>query len=145
MRRPPKPSATKAIELKYNLAEAHVLLGEAEFNTWQWEPADKELKRAIELAPNDAKYHLYYGQFLVAMGDSTKAIEARALAHGVPQVDAAAGAIYYWARQYETAVELIRPAVESDPMDNFLLGSRRRIEVAGSGQRLRCNCATHRP
>ena len=121
-----KEAATKAIALQDNLAEAHALLGEAQFNTWQWEPAEKELKRAIELSPDDARYRAYYGQFLAAMGRSTQAIEqaekARELAHGSPQIDAAAGAIYYWARRYDKAVELISPAVKSDPMDNFLLG-----------------------
>ena len=121
-----KEAATRAIALQDSLAEAHALLGEAEFNTWQWERAEKELKRAIELAPDDGRYRAYYGQFLAAMGRSTQAIEqaekARELAHGAPQIDVAAGAIYYWARRYDKAVELIRPAANSDPMDNFLLG-----------------------
>jgi len=121
-----KQAATKAIALEDSLAEAHALLGDAEFNTWQWSPAEKEFKRAIELAPNDGKYHAYYGRFLAAMGRSTQAIEeaekARELAHGSPQIDVAAGEIYYWARRYDRAVELIRPAAASEPMDNFLLG-----------------------
>lgn len=121
-----KEAATKAIGLQDSLAEAHALLGETEFNTWEWKPAENEFKRAIELAPNDAMYHLYYGQFLAAMGRSDQAVEeadkAREIAHGAQPVDVAAGAIYYWARRYDKAIELIRPAASSDPMDNFLLG-----------------------
>ena len=121
-----KEAATKAIGLQNSLAEAHALLGEAEFNTWQWEPAEKEFKEAIELAPDDARYHVYYGQFLAAMGRSNQAIEeaekAREIAHGAQRIDVAAGAIYYWTRHYDKAVELIRPAAGSDPMNNFLLG-----------------------
>ncbi len=121
-----KEAARKAIKLQDGLAEAHALLGEAEFNTWQWEPAEKEYKRAIELVPNDPSNHLHYARFLAAMGRSAQAIEeaekARALAHGSTQVDLAAGEIYYWARRYDKAVELIRPGVESNPMGNFLLG-----------------------
>lgn len=121
-----REAATKAIGLRDSLAEAHALLGEAEFNTWEWEPAEKEFKQAIQLAPNDAKYHVYYGRFLAAMGRSNQAIEeaerAREIAHRARRIDVAAGAIYYWARRYDKAVELIRPSASSDPMDNFLLG-----------------------
>ena len=70
-----KEAATRAIALQDNLAEAHALLGEAEFNAWQWEPAEREFKRAIELAPDDAANHAYDGQFLAAMGGSSQAIE----------------------------------------------------------------------
>lgn len=121
-----KEAAMRAIELQDGLAEAHALLGDAEFNTWQWQPAEKEYKRAIELAPNDPSNHLRYARFLAAMGRPAQAVDeaekARALAHGSPPVDLAAGEIYYWTRRYDKAVELIRPAVGSNPMGNFLLG-----------------------
>ena len=104
-----KEAAMRAIELQDGLAEAHALLGDAEFNTWQWQPAEKEYKRAIELAPNDPSNHLRYARFLAAMGRSAQAVDeaekARALAHGSPPVDLAAGEIYYWTRRYDKAVE----------------------------------------
>ena len=65
----------KAIERQDGLAEAHALLGDAEFNTWQWQPAEKEYKRAIELAPNDHSNHLRYARFLAAMGRPAQAVD----------------------------------------------------------------------
>lgn len=69
-----KSAATKAIELQKNLAPAHLLLGLAEFNTWQWAQAEKEFKRAIELAPSDASAHASYARFQAAMGRFDEAI-----------------------------------------------------------------------
>lgn len=120
-----KAAATKAIELQENLAPAHLLLGLAEFNIGQWAPAEKEFKRAIQLAPSDAPAHASYARYLAAMGRFDEAIaemeQARKLA-GTPRFNLAAGEIYYWARRYDRAIELIRPAVDASPIGNFLLG-----------------------
>lgn len=108
------------------LPERFQMVKEAAMRAIEWQPAEKEYKRAIELAPNDPSNHLRYARFLAAMGRPAQAVEeaekARALAHGSPPVDLAAGEIYYWTRRYDKAVELIRPAVGSNPMGNFLLG-----------------------
>lgn len=121
-----REAAARAIELQDNLAEAHALVGQVEFSTWQWEPAGKEFRRALELEPKSVAYHLQYGRFLAALGRSNEAIDeaeqARQIAQGSQQIDAAAGEIYYWTRRYDKAVELISPAVGSVPMANFLLG-----------------------
>jgi len=119
-------AAAKAIELQGNLAPAHLLLALAEFNTGQWAQAEKEFKRAIQLAPSDAPAHASYARYLAAMGHFDEAIaemeQARKLAGGTPRFSLAAGEIYYWARRYDRAIELIRPAVDASPIGNFLLG-----------------------
>jgi adenylate cyclase len=38
------------------------------FYDFDWAGAEKELRRAIELAPNLADAHDYYGMYLAAMG-----------------------------------------------------------------------------
>ncbi len=122
-------AATRALALQEDLAEAHALLGNVDFNTGKWAPAEKEFKRAIALAPNNSAYLAGYARFLVAMGRTSQAIseieKARKLADGSPQMDAAAGEIYYWAQQYDKALELIHAAAKTNPSDgitNFLLG-----------------------
>jgi Tfp pilus assembly protein PilF len=52
-----KAAAVKALELDDTLAEAHVALAYAEFFDWDWQSAEGEFKRAIELNPNSALSH----------------------------------------------------------------------------------------
>ncbi len=121
-----KATATKAIELDDGLVAAHLLLGVAEFNSWHWEQAEKEFKRAVQLGPTDASTHASYARFLAALGRFEAAIseieQARKLAAGSSRFDVAAGEVYYWARSYDRAIELLVPVVKSDPIAYFLLG-----------------------
>ena len=57
-----------AIELENNNAAAHALLGGAAFNTGEREQAEKELQRAMTIAPNEAGFHASYARLLAAMG-----------------------------------------------------------------------------
>ncbi len=70
-----KKAATKAIEIDETLAEAHYSLGLVKmFYDWDWEGAEKELKRAIELSPNSAEAHDGYAAYLSARGKMDQAI-----------------------------------------------------------------------
>ena len=47
-------AAVKAVELDENLAEGHAVLSLLRLlNDWNWNAADRESQRAIELAPGD--------------------------------------------------------------------------------------------
>lgn len=48
-------AARKALELDESLADAHYALASLKLNGWDWEAAEREYKRAIELNPNLAK------------------------------------------------------------------------------------------
>lgn len=48
-------AARKALELDPDLVQPHILLGEVYQRQWQWSDAEAELKRALELSPNDAR------------------------------------------------------------------------------------------
>jgi adenylate cyclase len=75
--------AKKALELDTTLAEAHATLGwvlSAHF--WEWDAAELEFRRSIELNPNYpsarqwyGKYHSFRGNFLRAMEEHRKALE----------------------------------------------------------------------
>jgi serine/threonine-protein kinase len=57
----------RALELDDQLADAHSALAQFYFyHEWLWEEAEREFKRAIELSPNSADAHYYYGLFLGA-------------------------------------------------------------------------------
>jgi serine/threonine protein kinase/Flp pilus assembly protein TadD len=70
-----KKAAVKAIEIDETLAEAHYSLGVVKMlYDWDWEGAEKELNRAIELSPNYADAHDAYAAYLSATGKKNEAI-----------------------------------------------------------------------
>src|SRR6266853_1240143 len=64
-----KAAAMQALEIDDSLAEAHTSLGLVkEHFEWDWTGAEREFKRAIELNPNLATAHHWYGDYLTNMG-----------------------------------------------------------------------------
>ncbi|MGO9260032.1 MAG: winged helix-turn-helix domain-containing protein [Bryobacteraceae bacterium] len=71
-----KASALRALEIDDSLAEAHTSLAFVLMQyEWDWEGADREFRRALELNPNYATAHQWYGFWLIARGRSGEAIE----------------------------------------------------------------------
>jgi serine/threonine protein kinase/tetratricopeptide (TPR) repeat protein len=56
-----KAFAERALELDGSLVEARTSLAHAYQKMWQWEEAEREFKRAIQLNPNYATAHQWYG------------------------------------------------------------------------------------
>jgi serine/threonine protein kinase/Tfp pilus assembly protein PilF len=70
-----KKAAEKAIEIDETLAEAHYSLGVVKMlYDWDWEGAEKELNKAIELCPNYADAYDGYAAYLSATGKLNEAI-----------------------------------------------------------------------
>jgi Flp pilus assembly protein TadD len=70
-----KAAANKAVEIDDTLAEAHAELGSIIFwYDWDWNAAEKHIKRALELNPNSAETHLLYAAFLSNTGRYAEAI-----------------------------------------------------------------------
>lgn len=64
-----REAAAKALQLDESLAEGHNALATIKHSyDWDFDGADKEFKRAIELNPNYATAHHWYGEFLLDMG-----------------------------------------------------------------------------
>jgi tetratricopeptide (TPR) repeat protein len=60
-----KAAATKALDIDETLAEPHASLGFARFwYDWDFANAESEFRRAIELNPDYATAHHWYGEFL---------------------------------------------------------------------------------
>jgi tetratricopeptide (TPR) repeat protein len=112
-------AAQKAVALDDNLAEAHATLGAITmFYRLDWEKAEQEYKRAIELNPNHTDTYEIYSYLLSATGRLNEAIDVinRGVALdplSLPILDDNAQA-YYWARRYDEALERYRRSIEID-------------------------------
>jgi Tfp pilus assembly protein PilF len=66
----------RALEIDGSLGEAHATLGLLAQNfEWDWAEAEREYKRAIDLNPNDATAHQWYGGELELIGRFDKALD----------------------------------------------------------------------
>jgi serine/threonine protein kinase/Flp pilus assembly protein TadD len=119
-----KAAALKALGIDGTLAEAHTSLAHARlFYDWDWSGAERELKRAIELNPNNTSAHQWYTSYLSAMGRHDEAIARAKRAQELDPlslvINTMVGRTFYFARQYDQAIEQFRKTLELDP--NFAL------------------------
>lgn len=109
--------ALKALSLDNSISAAHTTVAFVKFYAdFDFPAAEQEFKRAIELNPNDAEAHRMYSVFLSAMGREQEAITEVHTSQALDPVSvfssASAGWTYYYARQYEQAIDQCRRALE---------------------------------
>jgi serine/threonine-protein kinase len=125
-----KVNAEKALELDETVSEAHTALGLVKRDFDQdWLSAEREFKRAIELDPNYATAHQWYGEYLTAMGRFDEAFAEMKLAQRLAPssliVNATLGWVLYNARRTDEAIEQIRRTIQMDdrfPVAHWFLG-----------------------
>ena len=125
-----KAAAKSALQLDARIAEAHAALGFAKLRyEWDWEGAEADHLRAIELDANYATAHLWYGLFLAAMERFDEALaelkHARQIDPLAMATNAHLGWILYLSRQYEQAAEQLGNSLEIEPnfpLARFFLG-----------------------
>jgi serine/threonine protein kinase/lipoprotein NlpI len=120
-------AALKAIELDDTLAEPHASLGLVKmYFEWDFDGAEREYKKSIELNPNYATAHHWYAIFLAIMTRFDEAIEEIHLARELDPlsiiINNGVGLIHLFARQYDKALDGLRNAVELDPGFTFTPG-----------------------
>ncbi|PYT06301.1 MAG: hypothetical protein DMF60_09670, partial [Acidobacteria bacterium] len=120
-------AALKALQLDETLAEAHTSLALVNMNyDWDWPEAEKHCKRAIELKPGYAWAHDWYGIYLGWTGhlDEAKAElkQAQDLDPLSLPINTDLAGMYFWARQYDQAIELYRKTLDLDPTFTPALG-----------------------
>jgi tetratricopeptide (TPR) repeat protein len=114
-----KEAVQRALALDGSLAEAHVALAEVHWwGDWDFPAAEQELKRAIELSPNEPTILVEYANFLARLGRSN---EAMALANKALQLDSISpfvngnlGSILYFTRQPDRLIEHAKKMLDLD-------------------------------
>ena len=113
-------AAKQALAIDGTLAEAHTSLGLVkEHFEWDWTGADQQFRDAIELNPNSANAHHWYGDYLANMGKSDEGLrETRQALESDPLsliINTTVGRQLYLSRQYDRAVEQLRKVLDIDP------------------------------
>ncbi len=119
-----RAAAEQALRLDSAEAHAHFILGNVDLVTdWRWSAAEVELRKAIELAPGTALYHLGYGFFLAAAGRSDEAIREAELAVALDPLSPAmlteAGMVFLFSRAFDRAARSCDQALELDSTTGY--------------------------
>lgn len=126
-----KAAAQRALQLNPKLAEAHAVLGNVAMSyDWDLATAEKELRLAIEMAPNDPTPHEWYCHLLIVEGHNSEALAEARRALDLDPVNPlfhdVVAETYYFGRSYDAAIEEASQIVKLHPGDlyaQFWLGS----------------------
>ncbi|HMV85990.1 MAG TPA: protein kinase [Blastocatellia bacterium] len=122
----PKESMEKAklvalatMKADSKLADAHLTLAAVNFRyDWDFDTAEREFKRAIELEPKNPVTHQRYAEFLALMGRQKEANDAiwraRSLDRRSLPINQTVGAIQYYARDYNHAEDHLKKGLSFD-------------------------------
>jgi|HubBroStandDraft_6_1064221.scaffolds.fasta_scaffold00244_18 serine/threonine protein kinase/tetratricopeptide (TPR) repeat protein len=115
-----KSAALHAIEIDPNLGEAHNALAWVKYvHDWDFQGAEEEFKRAINLSPGNANIHLWYGNYLAQAGRFDESIAEMNTAQSLdplsPFLGSLAATPLLGSRQYDKAIEQLHKVQELDP------------------------------
>ena len=123
-------AARRAIEIDETLAEAHAALAFLKFHyEWDWAGAEKEFRRAFDLNPKYPTLQQWYSHYSMALGRTEASLAAAKRGVEADPIDIPINAHlawhYFYARQYDAAIEASRRAMELDsshPLPHWYLG-----------------------
>lgn len=114
-----RSSAMKSIELE-ETGEAYASLGQIKLiYDWDWAAAEADFQRAVRLSPMYPTAHQWHGECLVSMGQVDRGLaelkKARDLDPLSLIINANLGLNFYFARNYDLAIEQLQRALELEP------------------------------
>jgi len=114
-----KAAALRALEIDDALTEAQASLADIKlYYDWDWLGAEREFNRVVERNSAYATGHLIYGDLLIAMGRFKEGIAETERAQELDPlsliINAGVGWCFYFARQYDKAVEQFRKTLDMD-------------------------------
>jgi serine/threonine-protein kinase len=115
-----KAAAQTALQLDPDLAEAHTPLAALLWlHDWQWEEAQTEFNRSLELGPAYATANHWYAEYAMTMGRPGEAMTRMKNGQDLDPlaliINVAVGWALYFARRYDEAIEQLRRTVDLDP------------------------------
>ena len=119
-----KEATLRALEIDNGLAEAHASLAviRADY-VWDWDGAESEFQRALEIDPKDVNTHQWRAVLLAKIGRFKEATAEIAIAKELDPlslpVATSEGEILRYARRYDEAIEELRRAIDLEPSFKF--------------------------
>jgi TolB-like protein/DNA-binding winged helix-turn-helix (wHTH) protein/Flp pilus assembly protein TadD len=115
-----KAAALRALALDSSLSDAHNSLAYVKLTyDWDWQGAEAEFKRSLELNPGYAHGHHWYAHLLFSAGrqdealaESTRALDLDPVS---PIINLHLGWHYLYTKQYDRALEQLAKTLELDP------------------------------
>jgi tetratricopeptide (TPR) repeat protein len=114
-----KESAMRAVQADPDLAEAHASMGFVRLHyDRDWNAAERELRRAIQLKPSNQVAHRWYAYSLSAMGRHEEALSeirrAREISPQSPVIATAVANVLFLAGKFDEAIIQCRSALDLD-------------------------------
>ena len=117
-----KAEVQKALEIDNYLPEALTSLGVINLKyDWDWQEAEKQFRRAIEIRSDYAPAHYWLATLLTITGRHAEAMTESTLAKNFDPTSSSMRSNfcrqYYYARQYEGAASCLNEILQADPND----------------------------
>jgi TolB-like protein/DNA-binding winged helix-turn-helix (wHTH) protein len=115
-----REASGEALGIDEGLGEAHASLGYTKLNyDWDWAGAERELKRAIALKPDDSASHHYFSHYWMTRGQPEQSLASSKRALEINSFDltlnAHLGWHYLYARHYDLAAKQLLETIALDP------------------------------
>ena len=127
-----KEAAAKALALDSSLAEVHYMLATVMQNgwwEWNWEVAEREFRKTIELNPNFAEARIYYALQLNIQGRPEEAKIQAVKAMEIEQFNPVIQGIYAMhlnlIRKHDESIMVLNNVLAKDPNNYFALSTLR--------------------
>ena len=113
-------AARKALQLDQQLPEAHAAMAMALAENFEWAEAEKEFQRALQIEPNNAQVHYFYGlTYLIPMKRYDDALAEQRNGLLLDPLSTIMNVNYgytlFAAHRYDEAAQQFRKSIEMDP------------------------------
>ncbi|HXI66492.1 MAG TPA: tetratricopeptide repeat protein [Steroidobacteraceae bacterium] len=127
-----REAASRAVYLDPALSEGHTSLAFAlDVSSWDWNGAEREFRRALELNPGYATAHHWYGYHLMLVGRDNEGIAELKRAESLDPlsliISAGVADVLFIAHRFDEAIRQLQKTLDMDP--NFAMAHYQRGQV----------------
>jgi len=127
-----REAASRAVYLDPALSEGHTSLAFAlDVSSWDWNGAEREFRRALELNPGYATAHHWYGYHLMLVGRDNEGIAELKRAESLDPlsliISAGVADVLFIAHRFDEAMRQLQQTLDMDP--NFAMAHYQRGQV----------------